>query len=323
MSCTVYYKGTLKPEHNPEDVKTVVIKHANELNTVINETDDSLIINFNEGLSESLVFEFKNNKLEENWKWNGNNPDEFYKILDMFFELKPYFKLLRIYDDAGLWNDFSAGKTPCKIKLRKLLPNELKILDRIRANEKSELSGIEKFIMLKTGYEPYNKSLLRIIVQDFIKVLNINSIDEFKPKDIIALANELRFAGKYYVKREIGFSDCSLSHMLLEIWISYFFEFKGKGRVSEIPDELRGFNSSKIAAMCGISSIFLNSHAGGASNSKEAEMIKLAKKYYPTGALGEVMVIDEPERELEMLFSMMDYLGFKYVEFDEENRITE
>jgi hypothetical protein len=47
-------------------------------------------------------------------------------------------------------------------------------------------------------------------------------------------------------------------------------------------------------------------------------MRKLSKKYYKTGELGEVMVVDKPERELEFFFSMMDYLGFKYVGIEKE-----
>jgi len=42
-------------------------------------------------------------------------------------------------------------------------------------------------------------------------------------------------------------------------------------------------------------------------------MRKFAKKYYKTGSLGEVMVIDKLERELEFFFSMMNYLGFEYI----------
>ena len=85
------------------------------------------------------------------------------------------------------------------------------------------------------------------------------------------------------------------------------------GIVKSLTEDVRGLTSSNIAAKEGTLSIFLNRHSGGAGNSKEAEMRKLAKKYYKTGSLGEVMVIDKPERELEFFFSMMDYLGFKYI----------
>jgi len=172
---------------------------------------------------------------------------------------------------------------------------------------------IETLVMKKTALSPFHQSLLRIIVQDFIKIMNIDCMDDFKPQSIADLANELRFLGKYHHKYEVNCFDFEFPSILLQIWMSYSFEYKKMGIVKEVSEDIRGFFTSKIAACEGIKSIFLNRHSGGASNAKEAEMIKLAKKYYKTGALGEVMVIDKPEKELEFFFSMMDYLGFSYV----------
>ena len=316
MSCTIFYKGTLKENYNPSDVLNIVSQHVRNINAEIMQSDNPIIINFLQGKSESLVFDFKDKKVDSFCKWNGENPEEFYRIFDMFIALQPLFKSLKIEDDEGLWNEYISQKKPCKIRLRPLFLDEIKFLERIKINEMNPPTEIEKFVMTKSTLTPFYKSLLRVIVQDFIKIMNFDSIDDFNPQSIVDLANELRFMGKYYYKHNLEHFNFEFPSMLLEIWIGNTFEYKKMGLVKELSGNIRGFATSTLAAFEGIKSIFLNRHAGGASNAKEAEMIKLAKKYYKTGALGEVMVIDKPEKELEMLFSMMDYLGFGYVGVD-------
>jgi len=313
MSCTIYYKGILKESKLPEDVFGVISKHMQNINANLEQSTNLVVINFLQGNSETLIFQFEKSKINGFWKWNGNDPEEFYKVFDMFLEIKPLFKSLKIDDDDGLWNEYVIQNQPCKIKLRPLNTNEMRFLDRIKENESNLPNEVEQYIMCKTTLRPFYKSLLRAIVQDFIEIMKIDSVDNFNPQLIIDLTNELKFAGKYCLKRGTANFNSHFDRMLLETWISYAFEYKKMGIVKSLTEDVRGLTSSNIAAKEGTLSIFLNRHSGGAGNSKEAEMRKLAKKYYKTGSLGEVMVIDKPERELEFFFSMMDYLGFKYI----------
>jgi len=314
MSCTIYYKGTLKEDNTQNDVAEIVLKHLKYMNATLEKTNNIIAIYFKKGLNEPLVFEFsKKNKINGFCKWNGEDLDEFYKIIDMFYELKPLFKLLKVDDDEGIWNEFIAQKNPCKIKLRELNEIELKLLERMKINEVIPINELEKFVMKELNLKPFYKSLLRIIVQDFIKIIKFVKLIDFKSQLINDYVNKLEYFGPNY----IHYTDSSgffynFSIKLLEIWISDNFIYKKMGYVKELKNNIKGFDTSKIAALYGIHSIFLNCHAGGASNSKEAEMIKFAKKYYNV-PYREIMVIDTPENELKMLFSMMDYLGFSYV----------
>jgi len=313
MSCTIYYKGILKERKLPEDVFGVISKHMQNINANLEQSTNLVVINFLQGNSETLIFQFEKSTINGFWKWNGNDPEEFYKVFDMFLEIKPLFKSLKIDDDEGLWNEYVIQNQPCKIKLRPLNTNEMRFLDRIKENESNPPNEVEQYIMCKTTLRHFYKSLLRVIIQDFIEIMKIDCVDNFNPQLIIDLTNELKFAGKYCHKRGMANFNSHFDRMLLEIWISYAFEYKKMGIVKSLTEDVRGLTSSNIAVKDGILSRFLNRHSGGASNSKEAEMRKLAKKYYKTGSLGEVMVIDKPERELEFFFSMMDYLGFKYI----------
>ena len=246
------------------------------------------------------------------------------KIFDLFLELQPLFKSLRIDDDEGLWHQYSAQKKPCKIKLRPLSADERKVLERIQANNLNPPTEVERFVMAKTTLQPYYKALLRLIVQDFIRIMDIKSIDDFDPEAIVDTAKgfvvdsvkKVDFMGEAGNCFSVKSFSFDFPYILLKIWIGYTFEYKKMGLVKGLTGNIRGLTTSAIAALYGIRSIFLNRHCG-INNAKEAEMNKFAKQYYKTHAMGEVMVIDEPERELEMLFSMLDYLGFKYVGVNE------
>ena len=286
MSCTIFYKGTLKDNYNTSDVLNIVLQHIRNINAEIVQSSDSIIINFLNGKSEPLVFDIKNKKIDSFCKWNGEDPEEFYRIFDMFIELQPIFKSLKIEDDQGLWLEYITQKKSCKIKLRPLTSVEKKLIERIKINEMNPPTEIEKFIMAKSNFNPFNKALLRVIAQDFIKIMNIDSIDSFDPQAIVELANELKYMGKYYYKHEVENFNFEFNSILLEVWIGNTFEYRKMGLVKDLSGNIRGFETSILAAFEGIKSIFLNRHSGGASNSKEAEMIKLAKKYYKTGALG-------------------------------------
>jgi hypothetical protein len=313
VSCTIFYKGILENNRKEGDILDIVSRHVRSINAEIAQSEAPIIINFLNEKSESLAFDLKGKKIDGFFKWNGENLGDFYRLCDMFFELKPLFKCLKIDDDEGAWHEYIAQKEKCKIKLRPLSSNEIEILKQIEENEITSPTEVEAHIIEKAGCLPNNKSLLRAIVQDFIAIMGINSMNDFKPKNIVDLTNELNFWGEANYVETLEWFDFHFYRMMVVIWLSYAFTYKKIGLVKNVDKNVRGLKTSKIAASGGIESIFLNKHTGGASNFKEAEMRRFAKKYFRAGSLGEVMVIDNPERELEFLFSMMDYLGFGYV----------
>jgi hypothetical protein len=101
-------------------------------------------------------------------------------------------------------------------------------------------------------------------------------------------------------------------YMLVAMWISHVFEYKHHGRLVCLKREVRGLLSSKEAALYGVTSIFLNKHSS-IKNKKQADIVRFVSKYYPTDPIGTVLIYDHPERELEFLFSIMDYLGLTYI----------
>lgn len=240
--------------------------------------------------------------------------EEFYKILDLFIKIKPLFKSLKVEDDNGIWYSYLARNRACKIQLRLLeSDNEKHLLHRIFENLAVPHNKLEELLLEQLRLHPFNSSLLRIIIQDFIKIMNYQVPSDFTPETIIERASSVSFAEDHHANENIRNFSVVFPYLLLRIWFSYAFVYKINDLVYKIPEETRGLKTSKIAALYGTISIFLNLHSGGAANAKEAEMIKLAAKYYPVGSAGEVTVIDEPKRELEFFVSMMDYLGFRYI----------
>jgi len=311
MSCTIFYKGTLNEKSTPKDVIDTIQKHMKYINADLKYTDDSIVINFKSRLSEPLVFNFVNNSINSYCKWDGNNSEEFYRILDIFIELKHLFKILEVEDEEGLWYGYNIQKQPCKINLRSLsASNELQLLNRIINNNHNELNEIENYIISLSRLCPFNQSLLRIIVQDFIKIMQIENIKDFSRKAIVVLMDQITFVNDHFAKTDLKYFE--FDTILMRLWISYVFTYKNMRIVKDLPENIKGLKSSKLAALFGILSIFLNCH-GGVVNEKHAQMKKFAAMYYMSYPLGEVLVKDKPEVEMELFFSMMDYLGFSYV----------
>jgi len=233
MSCTIHYKGTLKVNHNLNDVLEIVSKHLKNINAILDQTENPIIINFLQGQSESLVFDFKNKSLDNFFRWNGENPEEFFRIFDMFIEIKQLFNSMKIDDDEGFWHEYVIQKQSCKIKLRQLYPKESEFLERMKINENIQLDKIEELVMTKSRFTPFYKNLLRVIVQDFIAIMKIECVDDFNPQDIMELIIESKFLPEYF-KRGMGSFDFYFNRMLLAIWLSHTFEYKEKGKAVQV-----------------------------------------------------------------------------------------
>lgn len=193
------------------------------------------------------------------------------------------------------------------------MPEELDMLNRIIDNKASPPNDLESHFLSISRLVPPQDYLLRVIVQDFLALADISSVDDrFKPK-IIELLREGSFFSESSYAIVLG-DDFGFPYTLIEIWLVNAFDYKNMGLVKDIKDNARGLRSSMTAALFGTLSLFLNKFSSVA-NPKHSEMIRLAERHYePVGDIPwTVRVIDEPERVLEFFFSMMDYLGLCYV----------
>lgn len=315
MSCAIFYKGKLKENADIQNVIELIKSNAKNIDCSIIEKKDSITLLFNQGKTEPLVFDFKNDKIDNFCKWNGIEEKEFYKIFDIFIAIKPYFKSLEVEDDGGFWYIYNTIHKPCKVKRRTTLSNdEIKLLDRIKTNSSTELSQIEKDIYKQMyhnieGSGPYSYRIWRLIVEDIVKLFDITELDKNTQVSLIKKANKI--IPDYF--SIVNFS-VNLMTLIVALWIGEFMLYKDLGTVSLLDNNKRGKSGSKEAAVWGIMSSFLNCHSG-IVNVKHSEIDKfmvqqLSCEFY--FILNELN--DDGKTELELLVSILDYLGFKYVE---------
>ena len=225
-----------------------------------------------------------------------------------------------IFDSGKLEKDLSCDMLSSiirehadKIPLRPISSaKENQLLNRAISNLHIEYAEAEHIVLLSAVLQPSAQAICRLIVQDFIQILQIKNKDDFNPGTIVDFVNELGFADDHLGKAHTRIFKATFAYMLLQIWISHTFTYKNYGIVHQLSNKTRGLKGSKLAALFGIMSIFLNRHSG-VVNRKHTEMRKLAAKYFPVGCFGEVMIYGNEETQLIFLLSMMDFLGFKYV----------
>lgn len=217
-------------------------------------------------------------------------------------------------DDFGIWDNYIIQNKPCKIiKRYSLTDKEQKLLQRIIDNTKKEYSQTEiEILHIMYHYKeiaPFSKNICRIIVQDFIKIFDIKTMTSKKLEQIINAANEVNWFDGYldFTKENYMFE---FIYIVVAIWINFCFSYKNKGLVKELPFNIRGLESSKLAAIYGITSNFLNCHSG-TINSKHAEMNKFVAKSLSCSNPFFLSQLGA-ETELILLFSILDYLGFRY-----------
>ena len=103
MSCTILYKGRLKESTSNDMISSIIKKHADKIDCIFHQSDRVYMITFNNGSSEPLVLDFSKDIIDGFCKWNDTDPKEIYQIFDLFIDMKPFFKSLKIADDDGLW----------------------------------------------------------------------------------------------------------------------------------------------------------------------------------------------------------------------------
>lgn len=318
MSCSIFYKGKLKENADIQNVIELIKRSAKNIDCSIIEKKDSITLLFNQGKTEPLVFDFKNDKIDNFCKWNGIDEQEFYKIFDIFIDIKPYFKSLKIEDDGGFWYTYNTMLKPCKvIRITTLSDNEIKLLERINANISTELRQIEKDIYKQMyhdieGSGPYSYRIWRLIVQDVVKLFDITELDKNTYAYLIKKAN--RIIPDYFSYFDIENFSVNLMALIVALWVGEFTIYKDLEIVSLLNDNIRGLSGSKKAAVLGIMSSFLNCHSGMV-NAKHSELDKfmvqqLSCEFY--FILNELK--DDGKTEFELLVSILNYLGFKYIE---------
>jgi len=313
MSCTIFYKGKLKEDTTIDALSSIIKEQISKINCSFHQDDNCITVIFNAGNSEPLVFDFDNAKVDNFCKWNGEDENEFYAIFDLFIAIKPLFRSLRITDDEGAWEEYLAKSKPCKIKLRPLVGEiENQLLNRALKNSSDPFGEIEQIVYDALRLHSAAPVLCRIITQDFIKIIGIKSRDDFAPKPIVDFTNNLDFADDHLGKVHVQNFEHTFKYMMLRVWISHAFTYKNRGMVHQLPNNVSGLKSSKLAALFGISSIFLNWHSG-IVNSKHTEMNKFADLHYMARIFGTMMFGGDEVKELELFVSMIDYLHFKYV----------
>ncbi|MCL2488133.1 MAG: hypothetical protein FWE80_05555 [Oscillospiraceae bacterium] len=334
MGCTIFYKGFLKQDYTPENVFDIVEKHARDLSCNICREDRILTVSFDSGMSEDLVFDLSTKKLNGFCKWNNDAPDEdiseLYKIFDMFIDIKPLFQSFGLTDDYGLFPEYITRNKPCKIVLRKLKSEaEYELAERVKSYERTPPNKLIQKIMKTAGWTTPHTFLARLIAEDYAKHMEYHSAEQFSQKGCRKALDTLSafYEMDYSLCRDYDF-PCS--SFLLGVWLSCAFAYKNYGMVGTITPSPRGFLSSKSAAEAGIQSAFLNGFTC-IVNTKHAEMEKFMGTFRAEQLSVSLSGMDnsleslanalctlfmapgEPVKILEMLLSMMDFLGFKYV----------
>ena len=279
MSSTIYYKGTLKDSSSVEEIYDTVLRQSAEMNCKIVREDDSFYIDFTEGKSEPLMFRLNDRKINWFCNWNNpGNPDEYYRIFDLFMAIKPFFKSLRIDDDEGAWHNYQLKSRPCKIHLRELSgPAETGLLELDFDAAKYDFSEYMKPGML---FLPYSDAVYCVIARDFLQIFKAVTVSDLDKDCILALANRLLSEEDEPFSHESF--EFQFPYILLLIWISHCLTYGSKGRVCQLSDEVRGLKTNMLAAEFGLLSVFLNIHSGTV-NYKHAEMKRFAGEHINTG----------------------------------------
>lgn len=274
MSSTIYYKGTLKDTRCAEDLYEAVRRQSATLNCKIVRSGNDFYIEFAGGASEPLLFRLNDGKVNWFFKWhNPANPDEYFRIFDLFIAIKPLFKSLRIDDDEGVWQEYLLKSTPCKIHLRQLSgPAELSLLEK---NFKASDYDLTRFMMPGMMFLPYSNIVYCVIARDFLRIFNTDSVTALDKDRILNLANKLRIDDQLFTHENFAFM---FPYMLVQIWIGCCLAYKIEGRVCGLPDAVRGLKTNRLAAEFGLLSTFLNIHSGTV-NYKHAEIKRFAARH--------------------------------------------
>ena len=134
MGCTIFYKGKLKKKYLISEFFEIITKKVISNNWKYSIVNNILVIDYDNSISEPLIFRFNDHEFDGFCKVISENNDILESIFSLFYDNKSLFYKLHINDDLGLWNDFVIRKDPCEIKLRDLTEEEMEFILKFDKN---------------------------------------------------------------------------------------------------------------------------------------------------------------------------------------------
>lgn len=301
MSNTIFYKGTLKRTGSPKAVYEkclAAIKKSGPTKNwkcTFDEAKQRVEVDFGDGESEIMVFEFADKKLDGSCnvcfpmeEQKRDKKSATFACMKMLYSLKKLFRDLEVNDDCGAWEAYL---------------ETMKYSVRFRELTEAETARVKE--AFDAGCTNHEEMLVEFIRED----LHIPEGDPLDKHIITDLMNP-------YEEHRI------LS--LLETWLYKTCTYENQGRVSEISKgsetELNIFSLSLSAFTLGVEEMFFDSfamyyfpeddqHAFGVKHALVRRLFR--EKFAPA-----FKVADEYEKCIlayRFFLSVLEFAGFEYV----------
>ena len=204
MSDTLYYSGKLKRNVYPSELYEKINKSIKKKGPTklwechLSESEDSIIIDFNDEVSETFCFEFnKVNEFHEFCKVGfplegelfEDGKSEFKALLDILYKCKNMFSKFEIHDDYGLASAYWECKR-IKIQLRELTDEEINRLMRLYSDGNNTHESLLWAVMAED---------MEMTVDEFKNYINYHAgiYEDFGPKIYRPLQNYLYETTEY------------------------------------------------------------------------------------------------------------------------------
>lgn len=309
---TIFFKLRLKRTRTPEEVFEKMRKYIKNKPAARKWTaqisDSSLFqLNFNDDKSETLSILFDEKKTYEGFCkvcfplsgefFENEKQSEFKTLINMIHSARTSFADMRITDDYGISESFLDSKTN-KIILRELDEEELKRAERIFKNGQTNLREFITAVIYDYRGLSYS--------EDFISFINRN-VGQCPIAFWESCDGQLR-----------DFFSSFVDSFLYET-----VEYKNMGRLCSLADyysDLNGIFFAVWSLISGMEVVLGYANADNGHDPKSTQVMRLYKnKYFPLTNAAE----SDFERCIlvyRFLVSCMDYLGFKYVGTNKDNR---
>lgn len=278
MSCTIFYKGKLKKKYLISEFFEIITKKVTSNNWEYSIVNNTLVIDYDNSISEPLIFRFNDHEFDGFCKVISENNDILELIFSLFYDNKSLFYKLHINDDLGLWNDFVIRKDPCEIKLRDLTEEEMEFILKFDKNISSA------------------DVLYSIIASDIIG-------NAFKGNVYELLVSNINPNVPSYDAN----SSSTNIFCILETWLYKVMQYKDYGYVKDILMETKGLVKDMQVFSFGIAECILF-FCGGCIGRKQSQIRKL----YTQEIYNKKIDIQKDHILMyRFVLSVLDYLKFK------------
>lgn len=278
MSCTIFYKGKLKKKYLISEFFEIIINDISINGWKYSIEDNTLIIDYDNSISEPLIFKFNDHEFNGFCKVISEDNNIYELIFNLFYENKSLFYRLDIDDDFGLWNDFIAKKEPCKIKLRDLTDKELEFILKFDKNI-SSIDVLYSIIANDITGNSTKENIYELLVSNINP--NVPSYD----------AN----------------SSSTNIFCILETWLYKVMQYKDYGYIKDISMETKGLINDIQVFSFGIAECVLFV-CGGCIGTKQSQIRKL---YMQEVYNKKINIQKDHILMYRFVLSVLDYLGFK------------